>query len=94
MPKTFSQPQAYSEAEYLPIPMTAVESHQVGAVGYDAARRTLAVTFARGAGAVYHYPNVEPELHADFMAAESKGKFFGERVKPLPFHKFRAPAAV
>mgnify|MGYP000361362185 FL=1 len=68
--------------------MTAVESNQVGAVGYDPATQTLAVTFARGAGAIYHYPNVSPEVHAEFMAAESKGSFFGQHIKPLPFDKF------
>lgn len=93
MPKIYTEPQAYSEAEYVPIPMTPVESHQVAAVGYDAERRTLSVTFTRGAGAVYHYPNVEPAVHAAFMAAESKGKFFGAHIKALPFEKFRAPVA-
>ena len=92
MPKTYTAPAAYSEEEYVPIPMTPVESHQVAAVGYDASRKTLAVTFTRGAGAIYHYPNVDQKLHAAFMAAESKGKFFGEHVKSLPFKKFRAPA--
>ncbi|MEJ7685666.1 MAG: KTSC domain-containing protein [Variovorax sp.] len=91
MKKTFTEPQPYTDAEYVAIPMTPVESNQVGAVGYDAPRRTLAVTFARGAGAVYHYPDVEPEVHVAFMAAESKGKYFGEHIKQLPFQKFRAP---
>lgn len=92
MPKTFAEPQAFSEVEYVAIAMTPVESNQVAAVGYDAARKTLAVTFARGTGAIYHYPNVDVKLHTDFMAAESKGKFFGAHVKQLPFVKFRAPA--
>ncbi|WP_027730037.1 KTSC domain-containing protein [Variovorax paradoxus] len=92
MPKTFAEPQAFSDAEYVAIPMTPVESNQVAAVGYDAARKTLAVTFTRGTGAIYHYPNCDAKLHADFMAAESKGKFFGAHVKQLPFVKFRAPA--
>jgi hypothetical protein len=93
MPKTYTEPQAYTDSEYVPIPMSPVESHQVAAVGYDAETKTLAVTFTRGAGAIYHYPEVEPEVHAAFMAAESKGKFFGEHVKQLPFVKHRAPVA-
>lgn len=93
MPKTYTAPQDYTDAEYVPIPMAPVESNQVAAVGYDAERKTLAVTFTRGTGAIYHYPDVEPQLFADFMVAESKGKFFGERVKPLPFVKHRAPVA-
>lgn len=92
MPKTFAEPQASSEAEYVAIPMTPVESHQIAAVGYAPERKTLAVTFTRGSGAIYHYPNVDAKVHTDFMAAESKGKFFGEHVKSLPFQKFKAPA--
>lgn len=91
MPKTHTPATAFSEKEFIAIAMTPVESHQVAAVGYDAARRTLQVTFARGPGHVYQYPNVDQQLHADFMAAESKGKFFGEHVKPLAFDKFPAP---
>lgn len=93
MPKTFAEPQAFTEAEYVAIPMTPVESNQLAAVGYDAARKTLAVTFARGTGAIYHYPGCEAKLHTEFMAAESKGKFFGAHVKHLPFQKFKAPLA-
>lgn len=94
MPKTYAAPQPFSEAKYVPIAMTPVESNQVAAVGYDAARKTLAVTFTRGLGSIYHYPNVEPQVHTDFMAAESKGKFFDERIKSLPFDKFPAPKPV
>lgn len=73
------------------IPMTQVKSNQVACIGYDTASKTLAVQFTRGTGAVYHYPNVEPKVHADFMAAESIGKFFGQHIKPLPFVKLEAP---
>ena len=34
---------AYSDKEYKAIPMTAVQSQQVAAVGYDAGSKTLAV---------------------------------------------------
>lgn len=70
------------------IPLTQVKSNQVAAIGYDPLTKTLAVTFTRGTGTVYHYPNVEPKTHADFMAAESIGKFFGAHIKPLPFKKY------
>lgn len=93
MPKTYTEPAPYTEAEYVPIAMTPVESHQIAAVGYDASRKTLAVTFTRGSGAVYHYPNVDTKVHTDFMAAESKGAFFGQHIKALPFQKFKAPQA-
>lgn len=93
MPKTYAAPAAFSEKEFVAIPMTAVESNQVAAIGYDAARRTLQVTFARGPGHIYQYPNVESEVHLAFMSAESKGKYFGEHIKPLAFDKFPAPVA-
>ncbi|HSV48408.1 MAG TPA: KTSC domain-containing protein [Ramlibacter sp.] len=89
MPKTDHA--TTSEDEYVPIPMAQVSSSQIACIGYDAARKTLAVQFTRGAGAEYQYPNVEPKLHADFMAAESIGKFFGAHIKALPFKKFAAP---
>jgi hypothetical protein len=93
MPKTFTAPQPFSEEPYVAIPMTPVESHQIAAIGFDAATKTLAVTFNRGT-AIYHYVDVEPTVHSAFMAADSKGGFFGQHVKPLPFKKFKAPETV
>lgn len=75
------------------IALVPVQSNQVAAIGYDAATKTLAVTFTRGAGAIYHYPDVEPETHEAFMGAESIGKFFGQHIKQLPFKKY-APEPV
>ena len=77
-------------AEYQHIPLTKVDSNQVGSIGYDPARKVLAATFARGPGHVYHYPDVSPETHAAFMAAESKGTFFGQHIKALPFSKYHS----
>jgi len=91
MPKKDFTPAPFSDKPYRAIPLTPVESHQIAAIGYDAATKTLAVTFNRGSGTVYHYPNVEPALHADFMAAESKGRFFDAMVRPIAFEKFRVP---
>ncbi|CAA2106115.1 KTSC domain-containing protein [Variovorax paradoxus] len=93
MPKTYAAPAAFSTKPYVAIPTTPVESHQVAAIGYDAERRTLEVTFTRSPGHIYQYPNVAPEVHTAFMAAESKGKYFGEHIKPLAFDKFPAPVA-
>jgi hypothetical protein len=94
MPKTFAAPAAFNEpSEQLDIALTPVSSNQVAAVGYDQATNTLAVTFTRGPGHTYQYPNVSPELHNQFMEAESKGSFFGTHIKPLPFKKFSAAKA-
>ena len=84
-------PAAFSDKEYKAIPMTPVVSKQLAAVGYDAASKTLAMTFTRGPGHVYHYPNVEQKTHDEMMAAESKGAFFGQHIKTLAFDKFPAP---
>lgn len=81
---------AFTDKPYEHISLTAVESNQVAAIGYDAESSTMAVTFARGPGHLYHYPNVSAELHQQFMAAESKGKFFRVNIKNLPFEKFKA----
>ncbi len=86
--RKFPEPAAYSGKPRPPIALTAVNSSQVRAIGYDPATKTLAVQFTRGAGAVYHYPNVEPETHAAFVGAESIGTFFGKHIKPLAFEKF------
>lgn len=93
MPKKFVVAAAFSDEPYVAIPMVPVESNQVAQIGYSPERKTLSVTFTRGPGHIYHYPDCEAEFHERFMAAESKGKFFGEHVKPLPFKKFPAPAA-
>ena len=90
MDKKFKPAQDYEKGHAPHIPMTGVESSQVKAVGYDPQTKTLAVTFTRGAGAVYHYPGVSPELHQQFMKAESIGKFFGQHISVLPFKKYAA----
>jgi hypothetical protein len=89
MTKTYKAPQAFEDGTPLPIPMEPVESRQVRAIGYDAETKTLAVTFNYGAGAIYQYPDVEPEVFEAFKAAESKGAFFGQHIKALPFRKYR-----
>jgi hypothetical protein len=71
------------EEQILDIPLTPVQSSQIHAIGYDAASSTLRVQFksAAGAGSVYDYPGVPAETHANFLKAESVGKFFGANVK-------------
>lgn len=84
-------PAAFSDETYTPIPMAPVTSNQVAAIGHDPATNTLAVTFTRGPGHIYHYPNVSAETYAKFVGAESIGTFFGKHIKALPFKKFPAP---
>lgn len=90
--RKFPEPQPFTDKARPPIALQPVDSSQVKAVGYDAETKTLAVQFKHGVGAIYHYPNVEPETHAAFMAAKSIGKFFGEHLKTLPFEKYEPVA--
>jgi hypothetical protein len=93
MPKTFTEPQGIETESRQQIQLNEVESNQVGAVGYDPETKTLAVRFKRGAGAIYHYPDVSPETHAAFVFADSIGTYFGQHIKPLPFKKYPAEPA-
>ena len=76
-----------------PIKLSSVKSSQVKEVGYDPATKTLAVSFAHGAGAVYHYPGVEQGDYDKFVGAESVGAHFGKHIKKLPFEKYLPKAA-
>ncbi len=88
--KKFPEPQPFADKPRPPIALEPVESNQVGAIGYDAETKTLAVQFRRGARAIYHYAGVEPETFAAFKGAESIGGYFAANLKALPFEKFPA----
>ena len=74
-----------------------VESSQIHSIGYDPETQTLAIRFTRGygenrgPGSLYHYSNVPQDVYDAFLAAESKGKYFGQHIKPFkdqyPFTK-------
>lgn len=91
-PRQYTQPQAFSNRARPPIALVAVNSSQVKAIGYDDETQTLAVTFTRGQGAIYHYPGVTRETFEAFRDAESIGTFFGQHIKALTFEKFPAEA--
>tara|TARA_B100001250_G_scaffold408812_1_gene431881 strand:+ start:4180 stop:4515 length:336 start_codon:yes stop_codon:yes gene_type:complete len=90
MLKELKPPQELSDKPRPQIKLTPVDSSQVARIGYEEESKILAVQFKHGRMAIYHYPNVEPQTYADFMAAESKGVFFREHIKALPFEKFPA----
>lgn len=67
----------------LSIPMTAVKSSQIEAVGYDAAARILAVRFKRGKvapAATYHYLDVPQETARQFASSASLGTALGKLI--------------
>lgn len=90
MLKELKPTQEFSDKPRPQIKLTPVDSSQVARIGYDEVSRILAVQFKHGRMAIYHYPDVSPEMHRAFMGAESKGVFFREHIKALPFEKFPA----
>lgn len=91
MPKPHYAVQSFETSARPFIALSPVDSNLIHSVGYDKDSATLAVTFKRKDGAptaVYHYPDVSPVMHAEFIGAESLGKFHGEHIKPLPFKKY------
>lgn len=90
--KPLAAPKPYTDEPRPPIVLEPVTSNQVKAIGYDEATQTLAVTFTRGEGAIYHYPLVSPDQYRAFKAADSIGTHFGQHIKQRPFVKYRAEA--
>ena len=92
MPKTYTPPQAAETAPRPKIVLAPLEkpSAQIAMRGYDPETKTLALTFTRGNGAIYHYPDFSPEQWGAFLVADSAGGYFGKVVKPLPFKKYPA----
>lgn len=51
-----------------------VESSDIVSIGYDPDENTLEVEF--GGGRIYRYREVAPDIHAQFMKADSYGSYF------------------
>ena len=66
----------------------AVDSSQISEIGYESgAEYPLGIKFPAGKkspASQYRYKNVTPEFHAEFLAAESIGSFFGKNIKSRP----------
>lgn len=70
---------------------TAVTSSQIASIGHDPTTNQLDIEFKNlgkpkpgqpaKVNSVYRYQNFSAEQFAAFMAAESKGKFFGANIK-------------
>lgn len=61
------------------IPMTACESSNVAAHGYDATTKTLALQFK--SGGLYHYHDVPADVAAGLTEAKSIGQYVGQSIK-------------
>lgn len=55
-----------------------VESSDIVSVGYDAQNRTLEIEFH--GGRIYQYRNVDADIHAQLMRADSHGEYFNTFV--------------
>lgn len=60
--------------------MYYVDSSNIEAIGYDPDRQELHVRFLKS-GATYVYYNVEEWVYNEFMAADSKGKYYNTNIK-------------
>lgn len=56
-----------------------VKSSNVKSVGYDPDTKTLAVEF--NGGGVYHYHDVEKDVHDNLIGARSVGGFIHNNIK-------------
>lgn len=63
---------------------TPVSSSHVAAVGYDPDEKTLAIEFKDGN--VYHYHDVEKDIHEGLVAARSVGGFIHANIKGVYKH--------
>ncbi|MES2415139.1 MAG: KTSC domain-containing protein [Pseudomonadota bacterium] len=72
------------------ISMKPVKSSNISHTGYDAASKTLAVTFS--SGATYHYPDVGPDVFEKMGKAKSVGGFFASDIRNK-FTGTKQPAA-
>jgi hypothetical protein len=64
-----------------------VGSSTIASIGYDAATRTLEVSFH--SGSVYRYSGVPASVHSGLMSAASHGSYFDSFVKKAgyPYHR-------
>lgn len=65
----------------VPMSFQSPESSTIDGATYDPVTHTMAVHFRRDA--VYDYADVPPAAWAGFVAATSKGQYFGSVIRPL-----------
>jgi hypothetical protein len=69
--------------------MPAVNSSALKAIDYRPVEHQLVLKFS--SGEVYQYDQATEELYREFLAAESKGRFFQSRIRGrLPFRKLKS----
>lgn len=69
---------------------TAVDSTTMISVGYDSAQQILEIEFT--SGVVYQYLEVPAAVFDELMRAESKGRYFNQKIRD-DYTALREPAA-
>jgi hypothetical protein len=62
------------------IHLEAIESTNLGAIGYNPHKQILAVQFAK-TGVIFHYAGISNELMTRFLASESYGRFYAQNIR-------------
>ncbi len=69
--------------------MHPVESSNIEAIGYDEEEEMLYVAFTAKRTTprtLYQYFNVSPDEFSNFLAADSKGKYFHQYIREAKFY--------
>ncbi len=72
-------PQSKSEPNREDVVRTPLRSSTVSSAGFARKSRILEIEFQ--SGAVYRYRGVPENVYAAFLAAESKGRYFGAHIR-------------
>ena len=69
-----------------------VESSSIASIGYAPKERVLELEF-RQSGEVYQYFDVPSEEYTAFLAADSKGTYVNQQLKPRGYRSQRLPSS-
>lgn len=69
----------YARLRYVTRWRTPVASSSIASVGYDDEASTLELAFH--SGGVYRYADVPRDVYEGMLAADSKGRYFHERIR-------------
>jgi hypothetical protein len=58
-----------------------VNSSAIHSISYDEKTQMMQIRFNSNIDKAYDYPNVPPEIITNFLAADSKGKYFHANMK-------------
>ena len=68
-----------SNSPLLKVPRIQVKSSHIKSIGYEGDSRTVIVEFKQGA--IWSYSPITQQGFTEFTDADSKGKYFDEKIK-------------